>query len=101
MIDFSTRLLWLPVRWRVMIREFDPPYRFVDVQLWGPFPRWDQRHLFLEGPEQPAGGPSGTWVEERVTYNLPLGPLARVLGARRLIARMFAYREKRIRELLG
>ncbi len=30
-LDFSVRLLGLPVRWRVMIREFDRPYRFVDV----------------------------------------------------------------------
>ena len=35
------------MRWRVMVREFDPPYRFVDVQLWGPFARWEHRHRFV------------------------------------------------------
>ena len=47
-LDFRVR--WLPIAWRVMIREFDPPYRFVDVQLRGPFARWEHRHRFVEGP---------------------------------------------------
>ena len=45
-------LLGWPIRWRVMIREFDPPYRFVDVQLWGPFARWEHRHRFVAGPPE-------------------------------------------------
>ncbi len=104
-LDFSVRLYGVPARWRVMIREFDRPYRFVDVQLWGPFARWEHRHRFVEGPA-PGGdaGESGTWVEDRVTYRLPLGPLGRLahaLGARRQITALFDYRERRLRELLG
>ncbi len=30
-IDFSMRMAGLPIRWRVFIREFDPPHRFIDV----------------------------------------------------------------------
>jgi ligand-binding SRPBCC domain-containing protein len=100
-LDFRIRLCGLPVRWRVFVREFDPPYRFVDAQLWGPFARWEHRHLFLEGPP---GEPIGTWVEDRVTYRLPLGAvggLAHALGAGRSIARVFDYRERRLQELLG
>ncbi|HEY4911946.1 MAG TPA: CDP-paratose 2-epimerase, partial [Methylomirabilota bacterium] len=44
LLDFRVRTAGLRVRWRVMIREFDPPFRFVDAQLWGPFSRWEQRH---------------------------------------------------------
>ena len=104
-INFSVRLVGLPVRWRVFIREFDPPYRFVDVEIWGPFARWEHRHRFGEGPA-PDGiaGSAGTWVEDRVTYRLPLGPLGRAahaLGVKRQIAGLFAYRERRLSELLG
>jgi len=102
-LDFSSRLLGIPVRWRVMIREFDSPYRFVDAQLWGPFARWEHRHRFLEGPPGDGAGPVGTWMEDCLTYRLPLGPLGRLahaLGARRMIAGIFAHRETRICELL-
>ena len=100
-LDFSIRLCGLPVRWRVFVREFDPPYRFIDAQLWGPFARWEHRHLFFEGPP---GDATGTWVEDRVTYRLPLGSLGRLahaLGAGRSIARVFDYRARRLQELLG
>src|SRR5204863_8617605 len=81
-LEFSTRMLGVPLRWRVFVREFDPPYRFVDAQLWGPFARWEHRHRFLEGPRDDAvGGPVGTWMEDRVTYRLPLGPLGRLAHA--------------------
>ena len=100
-LDFSIRLCGRPVRWRVFVREFDPPYRFIDAQLRGPFARWEHRHVFAEGPPE---GPTGTWVEDRVTYRLPfaaLGRLAHQLGAGRRIAQAFEYRERRLQELLG
>ncbi len=104
-IDFSTRACGVPVRWRVFVREFDPPYRFVDAQLWGPFARWEHRHRFLEEPrEEGASGAPGTWVEDRVTYRLPLGVLGRfahAIAVERTITGLFDYRDRRLRELLG
>lgn len=105
LLDFSVRSAGLRSRWRVFVREFDPPYRFVDVQLRGPFARWEHRHRFLEGSatEDGAAGP-GTWVEDRVTYRLPMGALGRLahrLGMRRQIAGLFDYRDARLRSLLG
>jgi ligand-binding SRPBCC domain-containing protein len=88
-----------------MVREFDPPHRFVDAQLRGPFARWEHRHRFVEGPESDApGARSGTWVEDRVTYRPSLGILGRgahALGVGFLIRRLFAYRDRRLRALLG
>ena len=95
-LDFRVRWLGVPLRWRSYVREYDPPYRFVDVQVRGPWARWEHRHLFLED-----GG--GTWMEDRVTYRLPLGPLGRlahgVLVERQLRA-LWAYRQARLAELL-
>ena len=104
-LDFSVRLAGIPVHWRVIVRELDAPHRFVDVQLRGPFARWEHRHAFLE--EAPPDGTSaapGTWIEDRVVYRLPLGPLgalAHALGAGRRVTAVFDYRERRLRELLG
>jgi ligand-binding SRPBCC domain-containing protein len=94
-LDFRTA--GLPARWRVIVREFDPPYRFVDAQLVGPFARWEHRHRFEEGAD-------GTWVEDRITYRLPLGPLGRLahaVGAGRRIRRLFDYRDRRLRDRFG
>ena len=94
------RLRWLgvlPLRWRAFVREWDPPFRFVDVQVRGPYARWEHRHRFLE-----EGG--GTWVEDRVTYRLPLGPVGRALHAgmvHRQLRRAWAFRQARLGELLG
>ena len=93
------RLSWLgvPLRWRAFIREWDPPYRFVDVQVRGPYARWEHRHRFLEGD-------GGTWMEDRVTYRLPLGLLGRAahgLLVGRQLAAMWRYRTRRLEELVG
>jgi ligand-binding SRPBCC domain-containing protein len=101
-LDF--RVPGLPIAWRVMIREFDPPYRFVDVQLRGPFARWEHRHRFVEGPGTRPGGAPGTWVEDRLTYRFPagaLGRLAHALGGGRRVRGLFDYRDRRLRERFG
>jgi ligand-binding SRPBCC domain-containing protein len=96
-LDLKLSWLGVPMTWRAFIREWDPPYRFVDVQVRGPYARWEHRHRFLEER-------GGTWVEDRVTYRLPMGPLGRAAHAllvRRQIAAMWRYRTMRLGELVG
>lgn len=96
-LDFRVSWLGLPLRWRSYIREYDPPYRFVDVQVRGPWARWEHRHRFLE-----EGG--GTWVEDRVTYRPPLGPLGAALHTLvigRQLRAAWTYRQARLGELLA
>jgi hypothetical protein len=104
-VDFRVRAFGVPARCRALIREFDPPYRFVAVEIWGPFARWEHRHRFLEGPrEEGSGGPQGTWIEDRLTYRLPLGAIGRFLHAtavRRRVDRVFDFRDRQLGEILG
>jgi ligand-binding SRPBCC domain-containing protein len=96
-LDLRGAWLGIPVPWRVYIREYDPPYRFVDVQVRGPWARWEHRHLFLEED-------GGTWVEDRLTYRPPLGPLGRLahaLALERQVRAVWAYRQRRLGELLA
>jgi ligand-binding SRPBCC domain-containing protein len=96
-LDYRLAWLGLPLRWRAFIREWDPPARFVDVQVRGPYDRWEHRHLFLEER-------AGTWMEDRVTYRLPLGPLGGALHAAvvaRQLAAIWSYRRRRIGELIA
>ena len=89
---YDLRVWWrgLPLRWRCFIREYDPPHRFVDVQVRGPWARWEHRHRFLEGD-------GGTWLDERLTYRPPLGPAGRLLHAlvlRRELGAVWAHRRR-------
>jgi ligand-binding SRPBCC domain-containing protein len=95
--DMGLRWVGIPLRWRVFVREYDPPYRFLDVQVRGPYARWEHRHIFLSEAE-------GTTVEDRIVYRLPLGALgklAHVLFVQRQLQAMWRYRRRKISELLA
>jgi NADH dehydrogenase len=78
-IDYRIRpLLGIPMRWRTRIDAYAPPTDFSDVQLRGPYRRWEHRHTFRSVP-------GGTLIEDDVTYELPLGPLGAL--AHRLVVR--------------
>jgi len=96
-LDYRVTCLGLSFAWRVFVREFDPPFRFLDVQLRGPFARWEHRHRFLTAGE-------ATLMEDRLVYRLPLGLAGRaahaaVLG--RLMMAAWRHRTRRIGELVG
>lgn len=96
-LDYDLRWLGVPVRWRAFVREFDAPYRFLDVQLCGPCARWEHRHRFLEEE-------GGTVVDDRVVYRLPLGAAGQLVHAaivRRHLAAAWRYRTRRLSALLG
>src|SRR5688572_29323326 len=96
-LDYRLSWLVVPLTWRAFIREYDPPYRFVDVQVRGPYAKWEHRHRFLEED-------GGTWVEDRVSYRMPLGPLgaaAHALLVRRQLHALWDYRRRRLEELVG
>jgi ligand-binding SRPBCC domain-containing protein len=95
LIDYRLRLRGVPIRWRTEITVWEPPHRFVDTQVRGPYRRWVHEHRFAEVP-------GGTQMVDRVEYALPfgfLGRLAHRLFVGRDVARIFAYREEAFRRL--
>ena len=96
-LDYRVRILGVPRRWRSRITEYDPPHRFRDVQLIGPYRRWDHRHRFRAEN-------GGTTVEDTVEYEIPLGPLGAIvhrLVVRRQLEAIFDYRRARVEALLS
>jgi len=96
-VDISVRWLGSRMAWRSYIREYDPPFRFVDVQVRGPYARWEHRHRFLEDV-------GATLVEDRVTYRLPAGALGRMahtLLVGRQLREVWAYRTRALDALVG
>ena len=95
LIDYTIRLWGIPMRWHTAITTWDPPARFVDEQLSGPYKTWIHTHRFRSVA-------NGTVIEDDVVYALPLGPLGLVAAplVRRQLRRIFSYREARVRALL-
>jgi ligand-binding SRPBCC domain-containing protein len=89
LLDYRLKLHGVPVRWQTRIEIWEPPVRFVDIQVKGPFSHWEHTHLFE--PD----GEAATVIRDRVRYAIPLGPLgalAHYLFVRRDLARIFDYR---------
>ncbi len=96
-LDYRIGLSGLPTRWRSIISSYEPPHRFVDEQLLGPYDYWHHTHEF----ESVAGG---TLLLDRVVYAPPLGPLGRLAHAlmiRRQLERIFTHRHEIIAEKFG
>ena len=94
-LDYRLRLHGLPIHWRTEITTWDPPYRFVDEQLRGPYRLWVHEHTFEED------GPEATIVGDHVRYAVPFGALANWLVVDRDVKAIFRYREGRLREIFG
>lgn len=84
-IDYRLRVHGIPLRWRTLISAWDPPHRFVDEQLRGPYRLWHHEHRF-ESVD------NGTRVQDRVRYSPLGGRLIHWLFVRRDVTRIFAYR---------
>jgi ligand-binding SRPBCC domain-containing protein len=94
LLDYRLRLHGLPIRWRTAITAWNPPHRFVDEQLRGPYRRWVHEHTFEEIP-------GGTRATDRVRYAVPFGRLANQLLVERDLRRVFEYRNRKIQEVFG
>jgi ligand-binding SRPBCC domain-containing protein len=97
LIEYRLRLHRVPVRWRTRIEAWDPPHRFVDAQIKGPYSLWEHTHTFE------ADGQGATIIEDRVRYAIPFGPLGNLadrLLVRRDLRQIFDYRRDAVaREL--
>ena len=97
LIDYRLRLRGLPLRWSSLIETWEENHRFVDQQLRGPYRFWRHEHVFSETA-------SGTRVQDRVDYLLPMGRLGRLAAlatVRRDLERIFDYRQGAVARLLG
>ena len=88
LIDYRLTMRGLPIKWRTEITEWDPPYRFVDIQIRGPYSQWIHTHTFTEIE------PSKTLIQDEVRYRLPLEPLGDLVHflIERELERIFEFR---------
>lgn len=94
LIDYRIRLHGFPMRWRSRISVWEPPHRFVDEQVRGPYRTWIHEHRFLE-----RGGE--TEVRDRVRYAVPGGSLVQRFFVEPDLRRIFEYRHQVLREIFS
>jgi ligand-binding SRPBCC domain-containing protein len=98
LIEYRLRLHRLPIRWTTVICEWEPPHRFVDEQLRGPYALWQHTHTFEPDGER------ATIMRDVVRYAVgfgPLGAVANALFVRRDVEKIFDHRAERVRALLA
>jgi len=93
-IDYKLKVHGIPIGWRSLISAWEPPYRFVDEQIKGPYRQWIHEHTFeaVEG---------GTLVRDRVRYMVPGGALVDRWIVAPDLRKIFDYRQKVMREEMG
>ena len=97
LIRYRLRWRWVPLSWKTEITDWDPPNRFIDTQLSGPYILWRHQHWF-----EPERG--GTRARDQVDYILPFGPVGRLTHwafVRKDLDRIFDYRCEQMRTRFG
>ena len=94
LIDYRIRWRGIPMRWRTEIEVWEPPHRFVDRQIRGPYRLWRHEHLFSEQS-------NGTSVMDRVEYAPFGGEIAQRLVVARDVERIFSCRHDILRRIVA
>ena len=97
LINYSLRVHGIPLRWTSEIVEWEPPNRFVDLQLRGPYKLWRHEHRF-------EARDGGTLITDTINLALPLGALGQLaykIKVKSDVQEIFAFRERKIRSLFS
>lgn len=85
LIDYRLSLHGVPIRWRTEIAAWEPPVRFIDQQLRGPYRYWIHEHSFTDRD-------GGTLVKDSVSYAVPGGRLIHWMVVKRDLQTIFGWR---------
>jgi len=87
----ETRVLGpLTIKWVAEHTVYDPPHRFEDIQIKGPFSSWRHRHIVE--PQQ-----GGVTLRDEIEYEPPMGFLGRAFAPILIqgrLQRLFDYRHQ-------
>ena len=90
-------VLGMPLHWQTKIIKVNEQESFTDIQLKGPYKRWNHFHEFIPNEQ-------GVLMKDTVDYELPLsiiGSIAHTLWIRNKLEAIFAYRHSVCGELFN
>ena len=91
LIDYRLRVRGLPLRWRTRINLWQPPHRFVDEQIRGPYRQCIHEHTF-------EARDGGTLARDQVSYAVPFDFLVHRWLVRPDVEKIFGYRAQELRK---
>ena len=97
LIDYKIKIHGVPAKWRTRISTWEPPHRFVDEQLKGPYRKWHHLHEFMAIDD-------GTLCRDTVHYQVPGGPLSPLIHSlivKRDVQNIFQYRMRTLDKLFN
>ncbi|MCX7878309.1 MAG: SRPBCC family protein [Ignavibacteria bacterium] len=96
-INYRIKLKGIPMKWKTLISEWEPPYRFTDIQLKGPYKTWIHEHRFISDGEN-------TIVIDEVNYKSKgffLEPVINKFFVEKNLRYIFDYRTNKLNELFN
>ena len=94
-IQYRLRIHRIPVSWRSEIAIWEPPYRFVDRQISGPFKDWSHLHEFSTNPS------GGTLITDKVEYRVTFGKITQSMFVDSDLLKIFRFRNQQVEKILS
>ena len=94
LIDYRLRVRGVPLRWRTRINVWQPPHRFEDEQIRGPYRKWIHEHKF-------EARDGGTLARDAVRYAVPFDFMAHRWLVRPDVEKIFQYRAEVLQQRFG
>ncbi|MFN0158165.1 MAG: SRPBCC family protein [Bacteroidota bacterium] len=97
LFEYSVRVMGIRMRWKSLISQYTPPFRFVDEQVKGPYSFWHHTHTFTEVH-------GGTLIGDEVRYAIPFGMIGRIthrLAVSRQLEHIFSLRSQVMCTMFG
>ncbi len=95
LIDYKIKLNGIPFVWKTRISEWNPPFKFADQQLVGPYSKWYHEHFFEEKDGK-------TIMTDKITYlskGWIIAPLLHRLFVDKKVKQIFEYRETQLQQI--
>jgi ligand-binding SRPBCC domain-containing protein len=95
LIQYSLRWRIVPIHWTTEIIDWEPPFRFIDLQLKGPYKLWRHEHHF-------AAEGNRTRITDEIQYLLPFGIVGRIVHTVKVksdVEAIFDYRRAVVRKI--
>ena len=93
-LDYRLQIHGMPIHWQSEISVWDPPNRFIDRQIKGPYSLWIHQHYFEDSD-------GGTIVGDHVEYAVPGGTIVQKLLVAPDLDRVFKYRHQVLDKLFN
>lgn len=96
-IKYKLKIHGVPVGWETLISTWKENILFIDEQIKGPYTKWHHLHTFESVP-------GGCLLRDEITYRVPVSIIGKLMLGSWIssdVNKIFAYRQKRIEELIA